>query len=159
MSKKESTKRSHKSKPVVKSESTEAVVEKTVASAPADAVRSSSTEQPGIPPASQERKHMDVTLTLNKAPRKSERIVIFNSPLNSVQFLRTAFGETIPETLTVSGDFAEPKASKVKETKEERKARLAALPKPTLADRVAAAEKRAADLKAKLAKATEAPAV
>ncbi len=109
---------------------------------------------PATPPANQEQ-NMDITLTLSKKPRKSTRIVIYESPLNSVQFLRTAFGATLPETLTLSGDgFAEPKAAKVKETKEERKARLAALPKPTLAEKVAAAQKRADALREKLAAAS-----
>jgi hypothetical protein len=144
------------------------VPEETLDTAAPAAVSSTSTtiQDAGMPPAAtKEKKNMDVTLTLNKEPRKSKRIVIFNGPLNSVQFLRTAFPgdkntlEGVPETITVSGEFAEPKAKaeKIVETKEQRKARLAALPKLTLAEKVARAEKRAEELKAKLAK-TQAPA-
>lgn len=63
-----------------------------------------------------------------------------------------------PATIEDLSVFAEPrvKAAKIVETKEERKVRLAALPKKTLAEKVAAAEARTEALKAKLAK--QAPA-
>lgn len=117
-------------------------------------------------------KHMELVLTKSPAPRKSKRIVIYNieGRTGSVQFLSTLFGGdqknegTPPEKLTLSGEFAEPKVkvAKEKETPEQRKARLAALPKLTLAEKIANAEKRAEELRAKLAKQTakaaEAPA-
>jgi hypothetical protein len=80
---------------------------------------------------------MEIKLTRSTAPRKDDRIVIFHSEhVHSVQFLRTAFGDTIPETITVSGEFAAPK---IKESKEARKARLGAM---TPAEKIAAAEER-----------------
>jgi rRNA maturation protein Rpf1 len=106
---------------------------------------------------------MDLTFTRSKAARKDDRLVIFNfadGRPGSVQFLRTAFPEQVPETITMSGDFAEKteRVAKAKETPEERKARLANLPKLTLAEKVAKAEERAAKLRAKLAKTVDAGA-
>lgn len=106
-------------------------------------------------PAGRTNVEQTITLTKSPKPRKDERVVIFGGQLNAVQFLRTAFGEAVPDTITVTGDFAEPKAAKVpreKETPEERKARLAAMPKLTLAEKVAKAEARAQALREKLAK-------
>jgi hypothetical protein len=81
---------------------------------------------------------MEIQLTRSTAPRKTDRLVIYDGGhLHSVQFLRTAFGDTIPETITVSGEFAAPKP---KETPEERKARIAAM---SPIDKIAAAEARA----------------
>ena len=58
---------------------------------------------------------------------------------------------TAPATLSIDGDaLAGPKAAKVKLTKEQR----AALPKPTLAERIAKREAALAKDKAKLAAAT-----
>lgn len=107
-----------------------------------------------------------LNLVRSTADRKSKRIVIYNieGRTGSVQFLSTLFGGdqksegNPPASLTLSGEFAEPKpkaAPRVKETPEERKARLAAMPKLTLAEKVAKAEKKAAALRAKLAKASE----
>ena len=122
--------------------------------------------EPVAPPVTPARSmtNMDLKLTLSPAPRKSKRIVIYNieGRTGSVQFLSTLFGGSQtdggnpPATLTLTGEFAEPKvaAPKVKETPEERKARLAAMPKLTLAEKVAKAEKRAAELREKLAKGT-----
>lgn len=106
----------------------------------------------------------DLKLVRSTADRKNKRLVIYNieGRTGSVQFLSTLFGGdqnsqgNPPESLTLSGEFAEPKAPKAKETPEERKARLAALPKPTLAEKVAKAEERAAKLREKLAKAAAA---
>lgn len=58
-----------------------------------------------------------------------------------------------PATLEISGDFAGARTAKVKETPEARKARLAALPKLTLAEKIARREEALAKLKAKAAKA------
>jgi len=95
---------------------------------------------------------MDLTLTRSNAPRKDDRLVIFNieGRTGSVQFLKTLFAKDgIPATLTLTGTFAPPKA---KETKEERKARLAAI---TPAMRLAKMEERVAKMKAKLAAPTD----
>lgn len=115
---------------------------------------------PGMTPAPSRNEHtMNLTLKRSDAARKGVRLVIYNftdGRAGSVQFLRTAFPkDAVPDTITMEGDFAEyvPKEAKVKETAAERKARLAALPKLTLAEKVARAEKRTADLRAKLAKA------
>ena len=106
-------------------------------------------------------KMAELVLTRSTADRKSKRLVIYNfeGRKGSVQFLSTLFGGdqksvgNPPDKLTLIGEFAEPKVAKPKETPEERKARLAALPKPTLAEKVAKAEERAAKLREKLAKA------
>lgn len=108
-------------------------------------------------PATNKGQNMKLDFTRSNTTRKDDRLVIFNfadGRAGSVQFLRSAFGETVPNAISMEGDFAEKtaKAEKVKETPEERKARLAALPKPTLADRVKKAEEKAAKLRAKLAK-------
>lgn len=96
---------------------------------------------------------MDITLSKSAKPRKSTRLVIFNldGRTGSVQFLRTLFGETVPDTLILSGDFAEPvvKVVKAKLTKEQR----AALPKLTAAEKLIRAERRVAAMRAKLAAA------
>ena len=89
---------------------------------------------------------MEITITRSKAARKTNRLVIFDGGhLHGVQFLRTAFGETIPDTLKLTGEgFAAPK---VKETPEERKIRLAAI---MPAERLAKMEERVVKMKAKL---------
>lgn len=119
----------------------------------------------GGSPARSTSMEQTITLTLNEAPRKSERLIFYTGGhIHTVQFLKTAFPEGVPpKTLTITGNFAEvpaPKVPRAKETPEERKARLAAMPKLTLAEKVAKAEKRAQELREKLAKkaAAEAPA-
>lgn len=111
-------------------------------------------EAPAPSPASPARSHkMQITLNRSTATRKDERLVIFeyaDGRAGQVQFLRSAFPEAIPDTITMEGDFAERvvKTPKTKLTKEER----AALPKPTLAEKLQAAEARAQKLRDKLAK-------
>lgn len=57
-------------------------------------------------------------------------------------------GGTAPDSLTLDGAaFA---VAKIVETKEQRKARIAALPKPTLAEKVAKRQKQLDAMKAKL---------
>jgi hypothetical protein len=93
---------------------------------------------------------MDITLTRNPAQRKNPRLVIFNieGRPGSVQFFRALFPlNAVPERLTLIGEFAAPK---VKETPEERKARLAAMPKMTPAERLAKMEASVAKMKARL---------
>jgi hypothetical protein len=98
----------------------------------------------------------NLTLTRSTAPRKTARLVIYNieGRTGSVQFLSTLFGGdqktqgNPPATLTLTGEgFAEPRQ---KETKEERKARLALLPKPTLQQKAASLRERLAKMEAKL---------
>lgn len=107
-------------------------------------------------------KAMELVLVRNDSDRKSKRLVNYKieGRTGSVQFLSTLFGGTQtdrgnpPERLTLTGEFAEPKVkvAKAKETPEERKARLAAMPKLTLEQKVAKAEEKAAKLREKLAK-------
>jgi hypothetical protein len=89
---------------------------------------------------------MDITLSRNDAPRRSNMVVYaIDGRKGSVRFSKTLFTNA-PATLTLSNaSFAAPKA---KETKEERKARLALV---TPAERVAKMEARLARMKAQLA--------
>ena len=132
-----------------------------------EVVSSPTTDTPAAtPPNHRSMKHMDLVLTRSKAPRKTNRLVIYNikGRSGSVQFLSTLFGGSQkeignpPETLTLSGEFAEPKPVKAKMTAEERKALRAAQPKPTLAEKIAKAEARMAALRAKLEAAEAAQA-
>ena len=95
-------------------------------------------------------------LTLKQKPgaRKSDRLVIFDytDRPGSVQFLRTAFGETVPETIQISGAFAGPRQKLTKEQRKERAKNM------TPAEKLAAAEARVAKLREKLSKAAAAPA-
>lgn len=98
-------------------------------------------------------------LTRSAAPRKTNRLVIYNieGRTGSVQFLSTLFGGSKdsvgnpPAELELMGEFAPARVNKPKETAEERKARLAALPKLTPAERLAKMEEKVAKAKAKLA--------
>jgi hypothetical protein len=100
---------------------------------------------------------MDINLVRSPKQRKNPRLVIFTieGRPGSVQFFRTLFPKDMPARLTLSGEFAAPK---VKETPEQRKARLKALPKLTPAERLARMEKRVANMRAKLAAAPQAAA-
>lgn len=161
----------HTETPAVKNEtapSAEIGTEEKTSLPPAESVSSTQTPDnpasnpPAMTPATSSRSMSmkNLNLTLSKAPRKDKRLVIYNieGRTGSVQFLSTLFGGdqdsqgTPPEKLTLNGEFAEPKAkvAKVNETPEERKARLKALPKLTLAEKVAKAEQRTSKLKAKL---------
>ena len=95
-----------------------------------------------------------ITLVRSTAPRKDQRLVIYNiqGRTGSVQFLSTLFGGSQtdqgnpPPTLTLTGTFAAPKP---KETPEEREgAPQAIMP----AGRLAKMEARVAKMKAKLAR-------
>lgn len=106
---------------------------------------------------------MTLTLVRNDKPRKAGRSVIFDieGRKASVSFPKSLFGANVPENVIVEGDFAEPKAPRVAETKEERKLRLSNLPKLTLAEKIAkreqALEKMRVKLAADAAKAAAAP--
>jgi hypothetical protein len=99
-------------------------------------------------PEAQEQKKMVITL---KGLNRKGTTAIYTGTLGTVRIGLAAFpGKTAPETIEVVGDiFAvrQPKAPKVKLTKEER----AALPKPTEAERIAKMEERLNAAKAKLA--------
>lgn len=102
--------------------------------------------------AAQERTHMaTITLTLDPKVRKSTSLV-YNSPSikGGVRIAKSAFTDGVaPATLDISADtFAAPK---VAETKEQRKARLAAAPKLTLAEKIAKREKQLDAMRAKAA--------
>lgn len=111
-------------------------------------------------PQAQAQEGAPTTLTHRPDARKRSNIVIFNFPdrKGSVQFLRTAFGDTIPSTITVQAPFAAPERRKELETKEQRKARLAALPKLTAEQKLAKARERVAKMEAKLAAKAAQPA-
>lgn len=76
----------------------------------------------------------------------------------SVRFSKTLFKDKQPPAnVTLFTDaFAGPKEARVEETKEQRKARLAALPKPTAAEKMARLEQKLDRLRAKAAKETPA---
>jgi hypothetical protein len=96
---------------------------------------------------------MDLTLVRSTTQRKNPRLVIFTieGRPGSVQFFRALFAkDAVPARLRLTGEFAPPK---VKETPEERKARLKALPKLTPEQKLAKMEQRLAKMKAKLAAA------
>src|SRR5258705_2813534 len=93
---------------------------------------------------------MEITLVRSAAQRKDPRLVIFNieGRPGSVQCFRALFPkDAVPATLTLAGAFALPKP---KETPEERKARLKALPKLTSQQKLAKMEERLAKMKSKL---------
>lgn len=96
----------------------------------------------------------EIALTVNTEPRKNTRVLVFDIPGRraSITVPKSLFGDNVPTSLILTSDVdlapvAEPKP---KETKEERKARLAALPKKTPAEKLAALEAKAAKLRAKL---------
>lgn len=110
-----------------------------------------------------ESTHMDtVTLNRDNKTRRSTSIVYTGTGFRgSVRVSKSAFlNAEAPATLEVptSWPLAQPK-QKVTETKEERKARLASLPKPTLAEKIAKRESQLAALKAKFDKAQHAEMV
>lgn len=96
-----------------------------------------------------------IVLTRNDKQRRSTNIV-YTSPSvkGSVRFSKSAFPNSEPPAeLTIEvadGTLVAPKPPRAAMTPEERKAARAAQPKLTLAEKVARAEKRTADLKAKM---------
>lgn len=100
-----------------------------------------------------QRKDTKVNLTL-KGLDKSGRNAVYTGAAISLRFPIGAFENKTPPATLDMGGVAGPKAPKVAETPEARKARLKAAPKPTLAERAAKAEERAASLRAKLAAAS-----
>lgn len=89
-----------------------------------------------------------------KSISKNGKAAYYTGAAQTLRFPLGVFpNKTAPESITVTDDlFAPARQPKVKETKEERKARLAALPKPTLAEKIAKREAALAALKAKAEK-------
>ena len=106
----------------------------------------------------QEKNTVELNLTRQDITRKGtgrkNRLVVFtiDGRQGNVYFAPGLFAkDAVPAALKIEGEgFSDPKAPKVAETKEERKARLAAMPKPTLAEQIAKADAKAAKLRAKL---------
>lgn len=97
-----------------------------------------------------------LTLTRNDKPRKNARVAVFNieGRQTSVSLPKSLFeGGNAPDSLELNSaaSFASAPVAKAKETPEERKARLAALPKLTLAQKIESREKQIVAMKAKLA--------
>jgi hypothetical protein len=97
-------------------------------------------------------KGQTMTLTFKSLSRNGKN-AFYSGAATTLRFALSVFpNKSYPQTITVPDDtFASPRAVKVKTTVAERKAARAALPKPTLAERAAKAQKRADELKAKLA--------
>lgn len=106
------------------------------------------------PSAAQEQKHMILTL---KDLTKNGKSATYSGALFPIRFRLTVFpNRTAPATIEVAdGAFAPAREKKAKLTKEER----AALPKPTLAEKIARREAALARDKAKLAAETAQPAM
>lgn len=105
---------------------------------------------PSVGQHNKEQNYM-ATLTFKGLNRKGN-VAIYSGLKTSVRIALASFADkTAPQELTIDGPFTEGAAQKVKMTAEERKAARAAKPKPTLAERAAAAQKRADALAAKVA--------
>lgn len=122
-------------------------------------VDSSKSEPEAITQPVNSVQEQNMTLTF-KSISKNGRSAIYGFGRNSVRFALTAFTDkTHPATISVSpsdGSFVEPATPKAQMTAEEKaaaKAARAALPKPTLAERIAKREAALAKDKAKLAAA------
>ncbi len=102
--------------------------------------------------AAPQPKDKTVQLTL-KGLSKNGKVALYTGAANVLRIPVGAFGgNEAPATIDVSGVAEKPaKVEKVKLTPEERKAARAAKPKPTLAEKAAAARKRAEALEAKAA--------
>ena len=127
---------------------------KSVDAAPAPMATSSPTAETPSTPAMEPVVGKDTKMNLQlKSLDKRERNAIYTGAAVSLRIPVAAFPDKqAPATLEVSG-LAEKRA---RLTPEERREARKNAPKPTLAQRVEAAEKRAAALREKLAKASEA---
>jgi hypothetical protein len=124
-----------------------------VVDTPIDRVVDSVSEVAAIQPtesaAEQQEHHM--TLTYVKTSKNGKR-AIYSGAANSLVFPLTAFvGGTAPASFSTDDVFVVKAGPKAKLTKEER----AALPKPTLAEKIARREALLAKDKAKLAAASQ----
>lgn len=98
-------------------------------------------------------KVMEITLKRSDKQRSTQMVVYtVDERPGSVRFSKTLFKDKAapPEVTLQSDAFAGPKEPKRVETKEERKARLAALPKPTAAEKLARLEAKIAKLRPKV---------
>lgn len=88
-----------------------------------------------------------------KSLSKNGKNAFYGGAATVIRIALSAFPDKqAPAVIDVNdGVFAPAKQPKVRETKEERKARLAAQPKPTEAEKIARAEAALAKRKAKLA--------
>lgn len=108
-------------------------------------------------PTTQELPTMnDITLSRNTKDRKSTALVYSGNGI-SIRVAKTAFAE-VPDTLVLQSPTAY-KGVKAPETKEERKARLAAAPKLTLAEKIAKREKQLDAMRAKAAAEASQPSL
>lgn len=132
-------------------------VEKVLDAPPSPVVNS---DQSAITPnVTNNTRNRTMQLTLDKIS-KSGTTAIYKGAAVAIRIGLSAFtNKTAPATLDLNGELAGPKQAKVPETKEERKARLAALPKLTTAERVAKLEEKLAKLREKAAAAPAAEPV
>lgn len=94
-----------------------------------------------------------MTLTLKGLSKNGKQAIYAGSAQNVRIPVGNFPDKTAPETIDVAdGVFVAAKQPKVKLTAEERKAARANKPKPTLAEKLAAQEKKAAKLREQLAK-------
>ena len=106
---------------------------------------------------------MNVNLTRSDKQRSTGMVVfLVEGRPGSVRFSKTLFkNQTAPETIAVDTDafgFGEARVARTQETKEERKARLKALPKLTPAEKLARLEAKIEKMRTKV-NATAAPAL
>lgn len=102
-----------------------------------------------------EQKHMTTTLTY-KGLNKKGNAAIYSGARTTIRIALANFDAKVaPQTIEVSRPFVAAAQPKVKMTREERKAAWAARPKPTLAERAAAARVRADKLAAAVAAALQ----
>lgn len=99
---------------------------------------------------------MKITFVRSDRQRKSQAVTYVAEGYNgSVRFSKTLFeGKAGPSQIAI--DAVEFRAPRAAETSEERKARLKALPKPTLEQQIAKREAALAKLREKAAKQSQA---
>ncbi len=130
------------------------ISQKVVDSASVTEVRSEQVESNSAIDAAAQKQPQEKTMTLTlKNLSKNGKRAIYSGALQSINFTLGLFpNKTAPASIEVAdGVFAVSKPAKVKLTKEER----AALPKPTLAERIAKREAQLAKDKAQLAAASQ----
>lgn len=126
-------------------------MQKVVDSPPQDVVSLQQSSEPAVPQAPVQEKQMTITL---KTLSKNGKQAYYGGAAQILRFPLGAFPDkTAPTSFEVAdGVFAAAKTPKAAQTVEEKaaaKAARAALPKPTIAERAAAARKRADALEAK----------
>lgn len=124
--------------------------QKVVDTAATDEVRSIQPHDEAPETKPQEQNIMELTF---KSLSKNGKNAFYGGAATVIRIALSAFPDKqAPAVIDVNdGVFAPAKQPKVRETKEERKARLAAQPKPTEAEKIARAEAALAKRKAKLA--------